>query len=171
MTLPGAYAACHAWQSRSPHCDSAVAGAQGLSPAPRQRAGADLEALDGENEPHEPRGGEDESRVQEPWWPQDQLASDMALRLALMVEQLGASALPADWSQVRTQVNHSYQPCPMPHLTSPPRRVPGRALHPEALQCVVACCSQSHALQWPWCGQPYGFPSYAQYWAGILLMS
>ena len=98
-----------------------MAGAQGLRPAARQRAGADLEGLDGEDEPLEPRGGEEERRVKEPWWPQDQLASDMALRLALMVEQLGASALPADWSQVRPKAIHSCQPCPMPHLTPIPQ--------------------------------------------------
>lgn len=106
---------------RSPRCDSRVAGAQGLRPAARQRAGADLEGLDGEDEPLELRGGEDERRVKEPWWPQDQLASDMALRLALMVEQLGASALPADWSQVRPKGIHSCQPCPMPHLEPIPQ--------------------------------------------------
>lgn len=39
-------------------------------------------------------------KARQSWWPEGQLVSDMALRLAVMVEQLGASASPSDWAQV-----------------------------------------------------------------------
>ena len=132
-TVCGVYPEYCVRQWRSPRCDGRVAGMQGLRPAARQRAGADLEGLDGEEEPPEPWRGEDERRAKEPWWPQDQLASDMALRLALMVEQLGASALPADWSQVRPKANHSCQLGPMP-TSSLPCRLPARAPYGKILR-------------------------------------
>ena len=39
-------------------------------------------------------------KARQPWWPADRLVSDMALELALTVEQLGLSASPSDWDQV-----------------------------------------------------------------------
>ena len=62
------------------------------------RAGAEAGAEEAELDGVEARGRPGETK---PWWPQDQLVSDMAIHLALMVEQLGLSASPNDWTQVR----------------------------------------------------------------------
>ena len=39
-------------------------------------------------------------KARQRWWPADRLISDMALELALTVEQLGLAASPSDWDQV-----------------------------------------------------------------------
>ena len=74
---------------------------QGARPAGRARAAAE----DGEGEAEADRDLEDRPRgkamkARQPWWPADRLVSDMALELALTVEQLGLSASPTDWDQV-----------------------------------------------------------------------
>ena len=74
---------------------------QGLRPPGRARAAAE----DGDGEGEMDRDLEDRPRgkmmkARQPWWPADRLVSDMALELALIVEQLGLSASPSDWNQV-----------------------------------------------------------------------
>ena len=72
--------------------------------APRDeaaRAGAEFGAEDGELDAVEEQGKFKAGQTGQPFWPQDQLVSDMAIHLALMVEQLGLSASPNDWTQVR----------------------------------------------------------------------
>ena len=54
----------------------------------------DLDPMDGQRDYNQA------AKTGQPWWPQDQLVSDMALKLALMVEQLGLSASANDWTQV-----------------------------------------------------------------------
>ena len=78
----------------------------------RPEFGAEEGELDAEEEQPKFKAGETE----QPFWPQDQLVSDMAIHLALMVEELGLSASPNDWTQVRSS-RHDFQ-C-QPFMTHP----------------------------------------------------
>lgn len=73
---------------------------QGATQAGRARA--DCGAEEGDLDAVEGQQGFKAGRSEQPFWPQDQLVSDMAVHLALMVEQLGLSASPNDWTQVRS---------------------------------------------------------------------
>ena len=72
---------------------------QGATQAGRARP--EFGAEEGELDAVEERQGFKAGQSEQPFWPQDQLVSDMAIHLALMVEQLGLSASPNDWTQVR----------------------------------------------------------------------
>ena len=72
---------------------------QGAAQASRARP--EFGAEEGELDAVEEQQGFKAGQSEQPFWPQDQLVSDMAIHLALMVEQLGLSASPNDWTQVR----------------------------------------------------------------------
>ena len=73
----------------------------GQGAAQAGRARPEFGAEEGELDAVEERQGFKAGESDKPFWPQDQLVSDMAIHLALMVEQLGLSASPNDWTQVR----------------------------------------------------------------------
>ena len=78
--------------------------------APQERAARarpEFGAEDGELDAVEEQRKFKAGQTEQPFWPQDQLVSDMAIHLALMVEQLGLSASPNDWTQVRSSQYNS----------------------------------------------------------------
>lgn len=75
---------------------------QGAPQTKAAGARAEFGAEEGELDPVEEQRKFKAAEAEQPFWPQDQLVSDMAIHLALMVEQLGLSASPNDWTQVRS---------------------------------------------------------------------
>ena len=87
-------------------------------------------------------------KARQPWWPADRLVSDMALELALTVEQLGLSASPSDWDQVwlplwsqplRSRITPLHV-VTSPFMHSVVRQALGTLKHWEAqMQCSLCC--------------------------------
>jgi len=52
-----------------------------------------------------------EIKKSQPWWPQDRSVAELALQMALVVEQLGCSPTIGDWTQVRSAATDQIRRC------------------------------------------------------------